>query len=257
MLTNLLLEIGLNKKETEIYQALLHLGEASAREISRRALLPRTSAYPLLEGLCQKGLVVQQQYRGKVLYRPQSISCFEQMLKDEKAQHTKRQKGLEDLTNLIAPLISENSTKAPRVSVFEGKTQINKMLYEYLESWRESYERVNDYTLWGYQDHSFVTDYKEWHAHAWKTKSKQELIRLFSNKKGLELQSIEQIKQREIRLLPKNIEFESTLLVRGEFILHAVTKTKNQVAILTHDPIMASNLRAVFKLLWSLTIPPS
>ena len=57
MLKNELSDFGLDPKESQIYLALLELGEASVLSISRKSGLKRTSVYHLLEALKERGLV--------------------------------------------------------------------------------------------------------------------------------------------------------------------------------------------------------
>lgn len=54
--TNILDQVGLSKNEIKVYLALLELDQASATPILRKANIPNSKIYPVLEKLMKKGL---------------------------------------------------------------------------------------------------------------------------------------------------------------------------------------------------------
>ncbi|MEE9525459.1 MAG: helix-turn-helix domain-containing protein [Candidatus Woesearchaeota archaeon] len=57
MNTEILTQIGLSKNEIKVYFALLELDQSSATPIIRKAGIPNSKVYPILEKLIKKGLV--------------------------------------------------------------------------------------------------------------------------------------------------------------------------------------------------------
>lgn len=245
--------IGLNQREIKTYCTILELGEADIRTIGLKSELPRTSLYTVVERLVELGIVVTRTMRGKAIYSPAPASCFESLLASEQAELERKSQALSDLARQVQPYLAEQAVTIPRISVFEGRAQVERMLYDYLEEWRKSYERAGDYTLWGFQDHEFVTEYSKWHEHSWKSRGEREEIKLFSNSEAQQQQSEAGITKREIRRLPINVTLASTILIRGEFIINARTHGKLHSAVMTYDPVMAANMREIFRLLWDFT----
>jgi len=65
-------DFGLSKYEARMYFTLLTIGEAKVMEITRKASVPQSRAYDVLENLTQKGFVEMRgeqpkTYRAKVL----------------------------------------------------------------------------------------------------------------------------------------------------------------------------------------------
>ncbi len=56
--------LGITKKETQLYLALLELGEATATDIAKRAKIKRTTAYNILPSLIERGFIQTTQKRG-------------------------------------------------------------------------------------------------------------------------------------------------------------------------------------------------
>jgi sugar-specific transcriptional regulator TrmB len=112
-------EIGLGKKETMVYLAMLQLGEESASRISEIAGLNRVTTYMLLKSLREKGFCSIFD-RNKVQYfkpiKPEQIL----FLLEERKNKIKT----------IIPLLEEKESKItekPEISLFEGKRGITAM----------------------------------------------------------------------------------------------------------------------------------
>ncbi|GEM_PF-5714963 len=68
-LKNVLLEAGLETAEVDIYLALVALKEATAGELSKKTVVPRTYTYRVLDSLVHKGLVRSEE-------KPRAIRTF-------------------------------------------------------------------------------------------------------------------------------------------------------------------------------------
>lgn len=65
MYEELLREIGLSLNESKVYEALLHLGEASVQDISLKAKVHRRNVYDSLAKLTEKGLATEIFVKGE------------------------------------------------------------------------------------------------------------------------------------------------------------------------------------------------
>src|SRR3989344_4901159 len=60
--------LGLSAKAAKLYLALLQLGSGTVQDISKRAGIVRTTCYPLLEELQERGLVTTTRSGKKTIY---------------------------------------------------------------------------------------------------------------------------------------------------------------------------------------------
>lgn len=126
---SLLTELGLTKKEADVYLASLELGSSFASAIARKAGVPRVNCYHLLEKLIEKGLV-SSMMRGKLrMYYGENPKKLIAMLeeKTERAKH------------LLPELLSITNTLSfkPKIHFFEGMEGIKTIFRETLEAKKE------------------------------------------------------------------------------------------------------------------------
>ena len=248
--------LGLNTKEIRAYLAILSLGTAGASQVAKKCGIPRTTLYPALESLVGRGLLVREiDPRTGAKFSARAPDSFLDMLRDEARTLNARLEVARDLSQVLAPFFGKRSQYVPKLRFVEGKRAIEKLLYSAIHDWRRSYERIGDWTMWGYQDHTIVEEYKTWHEYAWKIRNPRERICLFSSGAGLRQQSREKIARRELRLLPEEQEFPCSIWVHADHVLFAVTSSKPHFAILLVDTIISETLRTLFQLLWNSCEP--
>lgn len=250
MLNQYLDSLGFSENEKRTFLALLETGKATAQTISKAAGLARSTIYGALDLLVKKGVVGSEQSRSTSYYFLCEPGSFRRMIERERDELKKKELIAEEVVNIIKPHLKGSSAQVPRLQYYEGKEAVENMLYESIPKWRASYERLDHYTMWGYQDHTFVEQYRKWHDYAWRSRSFREEIRLYSNKAGVDQQKKERIEKREIRPLPEDTQFASSIWVHGDFVVLANTRKKPHYAFQIHDPTLSSNLRTVFQLLW-------
>jgi hypothetical protein len=80
-----------------------------------------------------------------------------------------------------------------------------------------------------------------------------EKICLLSNKSPTEKKLKNKIAKREIRHVPKNFEFSSTIWVLGDYVITIMTRQKPHYAFVLKDSVFAANQRLIFQLLWEIS----
>lgn len=250
MLAKYFQEFGFNEKEEKVYLSLAELGKATAGVLSKKTNIPRATVYSVLESLSTKGVISQEQTRGTTLYVAGGPSVFLRLIETEREKLQEREKMAQELAEFLEPYFKGTQYSIPKLQFFEGRQNIENMLYDYLPIWRESYTKMKDFTLWGYQDHTFVEQYRKWHEFLWRTKNEKEKICLFSNPSDIEKELDHKIPNREVRPLPQGVQFSSSIWIYGEYIVMAITRQKPHYAFQLKDTVFASNLRTIFQLLW-------
>ncbi|MFH1720578.1 MAG: helix-turn-helix domain-containing protein [Patescibacteria group bacterium] len=125
MLIDVLINIGLTKKEAKVYLACLELGSSIVSEIAKRAKINRVTTYDILEKLIQKGYInFITKYKIKYFNPTKPDLVFA-----ETKKHTEDfQKALPDLKRL------HGETPHPRVRYFEGIAGIKAIYADTLTS---------------------------------------------------------------------------------------------------------------------------
>jgi sugar-specific transcriptional regulator TrmB len=106
-------EIGLPKKEAEIYLAVLQLGKATIVDIGRKSKIKRTTVYEHLDDLLAKGLVYKTAEKKRIYYCAENPEKISKIL-DKRKKHF--EKILPELKNVYAV-----ARHKPQVRFYEGK----------------------------------------------------------------------------------------------------------------------------------------
>lgn len=258
MLDNFI-KLGFTESEGKVYLALADIGKSSVTVLAKKASLPRSTTYSVLESLADRGLVAVEQDRSSALYRINQPSALVSMVQAEKheigKQLERKEAAARELATAVEPLFRAKNYSVPRLQFFEGTKNVNRMLYDYELEWQKSIAR-EDFTWWGYQDVEFVEQYRVWLDHYWSGLKPAEKIWLFSNQSGTEEKLKGKVARRIIKQLPAGVEFSSTVWVLGEYVVTIMTRQKPHYAFMLKDAVFAANQRAVYQLLWmSLRVP--
>ncbi|MBI4129292.1 hypothetical protein HY464_01210 [Candidatus Peregrinibacteria bacterium] len=206
----LLREAGLEDKEIEIYLALLALKVARVSVIAKAARQTRSHTYLLLRALMVKGLVSEVE-REKVLQfiaeSPQRLLAY----LTDRAEEMHRVKGLlEGVMPTLAALTSPFPGK-PRVTLLQGVEGMKQLYRDVLQqefriffNAEKMYEIFNSnllFTLFGKDVHLRGRE-------------------LFIDNAGARryLREVAQHKEYEIRLLPKEMQFDTEAVIFGESV---------------------------------------
>lgn len=229
---------------------LAQTGKTTASFISKRTKIPRASVYSVLADLSARGVISVEQTRGSSFYVVNNPRAFMRLIDDQREALVAKEDAANELVAKLVPFLSNAPYAIPKLQIFEGRQSIENMLYDYLSEWRKSMELCGDSTLWGYQDPTFVEQYRRWHDHLWRTMGKKEKICLFSNRSSVEKELSLKIEKREVRALPDDSLFSSSIWLYGDFIVMGMTREKPHYAYQLRDSTFAANLRTIFKLLW-------
>jgi len=113
-------KIGLDKKEIQVYLALLKFGEITASRVSKETNIDRATCYRYLDSLISKGFV---SYVVKENIKYFQAAHPDKILKDLKEKQEEYKKILPDLVGL-----TNLPKKETRVEVFKGKEGIKTVL---------------------------------------------------------------------------------------------------------------------------------
>lgn len=248
-------QLGLDRNEIRSYISLAEVGKTTAAHLSERSGIPRTTVYTTLKGLIDKGLISVEHSTGTSFFVVNDPSAIVRFIEKQQEEIVARMRIAKEVSQLIIPYLRSVNYEVPKLQFFEGKRNVENMLFQYLPIWRKSFEPANDWTVWGFVDHTLHAEYRRWTLHRWSLMedSPREQIRLFSNLPAIAEQKEQRVPRREIRMLPKDITITCSALLYGEYIIILLTREKPHVAFQLHSPVFAENFRAILRLLWQLT----
>jgi len=127
------MEFSLNNKEKQVISALYTLESSSVSLLSKQTLINRTTLYPILEKLLQKGLITKLELENTTIYEPISQSDFKDWLKNKEKQ-TKNE------INSLSFWLKEQKNQdkgslLSEIKYFDGKEGLKSL---YADTWREN-----------------------------------------------------------------------------------------------------------------------
>lgn len=251
MSINSLISLGLSLNESRIYLILVECGKLSAYAIAKRTKLPRSTVYSVLGTLEEKSLIRQEQVRGVFAYRVDNPEDLFSLLEREERMLTERRKTAKVVVQELCQRFKSKSYQPPRLEFYEGKERVEKFLDANLPIWIESILEC-DRSTWGYQDHTFVSEFNPWIKRCWKVMHEDNQIsgRILSNRSDIERSLRGRIARREVRVLGEEFSFKSSIWIMGEFVISILTREPPIIAYQIHNRTLADNLRLVFRFLY-------
>ncbi len=121
----LLKDLHLTEKETTVYLASLHLGEATIQQIAHKAKLPRTTVASILSRLKELGYVTAHRSKGKLMYW---IEDPHVLVEQERAR-------FDVVEQLAAQLHTQyhSADKTPQAFVYDTKEALTNMIVKVVD----------------------------------------------------------------------------------------------------------------------------
>lgn len=133
MLEKYLQEIGLSEKESQVYLALLKVDSGSIQEIAKNTGINRTTVYPVLESLTEKGLVGEVHDGKKTAYQAAAPERLETFVERQKVLLEEKSKRLKDIIPEIKG-IQRKEGERPVIKFFEGRDGVVSAYEEFYSS---------------------------------------------------------------------------------------------------------------------------
>lgn len=247
-----LLRLGLRAKEVDLYLALIDAGRSTAQPLSKRAGMTRSTAYFILEGLLERGLVAKEQRRGTTYFVAHPPAALVQALvREEEEAHTRRRIA-EKISEELLPRFKDLFSRSPRMQLVEGKPGVQGLLRNSAAAWHHSM-LAEDKTWWGFEDAQFVKHHDKWFREVWEAYDEERRsilkVRVFSDP-SLSRDVQKRFPLTKLRSFPTGVNFPSTLWLMGNYLALFVITDRLHYAYQLEDRALAASLRVVFQLLW-------
>ena len=236
----ILKQLGLSGNEAKVYLAGLELGLATCQQLAKKSGVKRTTVYITVNGLKEKGLLSETKKGKKTLFVAQNPEHL--LALSEKCFNEIRQAmpGLKSIYNLGA-------AEKPKLRFFESK-----------EGYAAVYKNIlNDNP----KELLVIASYKDWLKHidsdfeaVWTQKRIKQDIFLrwldFKTQETLQKSKEGEKGLREIRFLPDEFPFASTIFVYEGKIILMSGKAKDFMAVVIESQEFFQTFKQLFEMLW-------
>ncbi len=241
MLQNELEKLNLNKKEIQVYLALLELGEANVSEIVKKSAIKRTTAYDVLNSLKEKGLLAQTKRKNRTIFFADNPAKIEQQLEEKKKVIQKILPELLSITNKME--------KKPKIKFFEGIKGVKEVYEDTLRyPKQEILAWVTDDAL-KYFDANYL-----WNEYVPARLEKKIWERVIApdNAKMRHVKSYDKKHLRQIRLIKKNdLLFEVEINLYGKRNI-GIMAFEEQIGLIIESKKFFNTLKSIFELNWEM-----
>lgn len=245
---DLLKRIGLSDKEIQIYLTLLQQGQLTPAQLSRRTKINRTTIYSVAHALIEKGLLSEDMTaKGNPLYAlpPQHLNTL--MSRQERDLNQKKEltkRAVLELNNLVGNL----EYSIPRIT-FITETELNDFLYEQTNKWCTSIMKY-DKTMWGFSSTAYVEAYLHYMNWFWEQAPKDLELKMLGEDTKVEKSLSDKYPKRQIKVAKPKINFTTSTVLCGDYILLVNTNKKPFYLIEIYDSALAHNMREMYKRIW-------
>ncbi len=122
-LEKFLVEVGLSDKEAKIYLFLLTVDESNVAEISKKTKVNRTTIYPVIDSLTEKGLVQEIIKNDKTHIQALSPEKIETYIEEQKIKLSEQSKIVKDMVPKFKA-IARGLGERPIVEYYTGQEEI-------------------------------------------------------------------------------------------------------------------------------------
>lgn len=235
---SILQNLGLNSEEARIYLALLGMGGCAASLLAKEVGLKRTTVYPILTSLAEKGLVNVYFRKNKRFY------YAEKPAKVAGIFHKK----IESFEGIIPMLEALDKKQAQMFGLrfIETIEELESFYFSILDEYRgKSYLSIGNANVWEGLDTEFFIQYrKDRGMHDIHTK-------LLLTADSVKVNPTDKSLLRTWKYLPEKYAFKSTMDIFDDKILISSPKFSS-LAVVIAVPAMVDIFKSIFEVMWDL-----
>ena len=132
-------ELGLSKKEGEVFKALYMLGTKPASTVGKYLWYERTSVYKILQRLVDENLVYESYKWGMKHFFIPDISVLQKYTQAKAQKYQKLNEGYDQIRLELQELESKKDTNIPKISLFDSLAGIKNMHQNILDTTLEKW----------------------------------------------------------------------------------------------------------------------
>lgn len=240
---DLLKNLGANKKEAETFLKLLELGAQPVSVIARYMSVPRPTMYLILESLKKLGLVEEFERMAVKYFKCIPAKDIPGILEMKKDEIKRALDVLEDRLPELEALENKLSI-TPKVKFYEGKDAVTKMYEEVLNE-KSFYACFNPQI-----DNPVMKIYSDKVGDTINERNLKVSELVVDGPKGKEYVKKYMTKNHKIKLLPKNMKFDSDNFICEDKIYMVSYGERDVSAVKIYSKSLAETQKAMFEQVW-------
>lgn len=228
--------LGLTEDEARTYLALLKIGGANALSLAKEVGVKRTTIYPFLKSLHEKGFASTYFHKSKRIYRAENPDKIAGLY----------EKRLESFSSIIPELktIEKQITSTLGLRFIETKQELERFYTGILVEYKgKSYQAIGSATAWEGISPEFFKKFRY-------DRAEQKIkTRILLSADSVEASPDDTKLLRDVRILPKNHTFKSTIDIFDNKIL-IINPNQTALAVVIEVESMVDVFREMFEMLW-------
>jgi len=134
MLSKVLIKLGFNQKEANIYLCLLKRGGLVSSSISKHTKLNRSTCYQILEKLTKKNIIQQYSKNNLKYYKAHPPIQLTHLIQAEEEIIYKKKQYLQETLPLLNNITNQNTNAEPKIQYFQGLHGIKQSYEDIIKS---------------------------------------------------------------------------------------------------------------------------
>ncbi|MEA3514749.1 MAG: helix-turn-helix domain-containing protein [Nanoarchaeota archaeon] len=243
-----LLEIGFTKNETQVYFAILDLGECKTGEILKKANINTGRIYDILNKLIEKGLVSNIiKNNTKFFYATNPLRLID-YIEEKKSILEAKEK---DIRNMLPELIKKNQSlkKTYRTEVYQGIQGIKSFLKEISDVLSES----DTFYIMGVPliDNKNLSIFlQSWNQERINKKFRLKII--YNYEARSEAKKRKKLELTEVKIMKKGVVTPAWIDIVRDYVA-IITLEKNPTCIVIKNEEVANSYLKFFDMIWNLS----
>ena len=240
-------QFGMSEKEAVIYITLSELGPSNIQNLAKHSKVNRSTTHVICEKLKKEGFIGESRKGKKRLIFVEDINKFRQQVEEEKFNLNMKDMTLNGLIPALQAL-HPTQKDIPLVRFYEGEEGFYEVCQRSLDKTKEEilfFGSIEDF-------HQAGSESYDLNHYVPKRLEKNINIRMlvFQNKNTVEMQRHDEKNLREIRFLPDDYKFESTMFIYGnEFSM--ITSKAPFLGVVIESRELTNFMRNIFGIIWN------
>ncbi len=239
-------QIGLRKRQIDIYLALLQMGEATVQEIANKTKVKRTTVYSILDVLIANGLATFIEKEGHRTYFAENPKKVILYFKNQEQELKTKLNKFSEIIPELSSIYNIQATK-PKIRFYEGVEGLKQVFEETLtiKPHEEILAIATAALIHEVLGDEWVNNYLTRRVGG---KIKQRAI-VEDSAWGREHQKNDKKENRVTRLVPKEkFPFSNEVNIFGNKVM--IASFKDQIGVIIESADVARTQRAIFELAW-------
>lgn len=238
---NALKQFGLSEQEAQTYLALLKIGGSRASVLAKEIGLKRTTVYPILKSLSEKGAVLVYFKKNQRFYYAQKPNKLAALF----------EKKLEFFNSIIPTFEAVDKKQAEAIGLrfIETKEELKRFYEDVLVDYKnKSYRIIGNTSEWQGVDQDFFIQFRKDRA---ELNIKTKLLLSAGSKN---INPTEKNLLREYKYLPEKFKFRSTMDIFKDKVL-IISPDISSLAVVIGVPAMVDVFKSMFDIIWKSVKP--